>query len=133
MAAHLAGDIKIRELSKEEAIPYDLLLLADPSAAAISSYIHTGEIVVAERDKGIIATYVLVKDKVSAEIKNIAVHSACQGQGIGKALLHDAAQRAKEKGCKNICIGTGNSSIGQLYLYQKQGFEMVEIRKDFFY
>ena len=36
------------------------------------------------------------------------------------------------EGFKSICIGTSNASIGQLYLYQKQGFEIFKIEKKFF-
>ena len=53
-------------------------------------------------------------------------------RGIGKFLVKDAIKRAKGKGYKTIEIGTGNSSIGQLALYQKCGFRITGIDKDFF-
>ena len=54
----------------------------------------------------------------------------CQGQGIGKLLLRDATVKAK--GFKKIIIGTGDAAIKQLYLYQKEGFEIFDIKKRFF-
>ena len=71
-------------------------------------------------------------DAHTAEVKNIAVSESEQGKGYGKALLKYADQVAKEWECETLLIGTGNSSIGQLALYQKVGFEMLRIEKDFF-
>jgi hypothetical protein len=44
----------------------------------------------------------------------------------------DAVHRAKRNGYKTIEVGTGNSSIGQLALYQKCGFRITGIDRDFF-
>ncbi|MGD0450478.1 MAG: GNAT family N-acetyltransferase [Candidatus Bathyarchaeia archaeon] len=122
-----------RQLRKDEKIPYDLLLLADESLEAIDKYIFSSDIYVLEQENKIIAAYVLQSiNKNEAEIKNIAVVTDCQGQGIGKLLLRDAACKAKGKGFKTIIIGTGDASFKQLYLYQKEGFEAFDIKKSFF-
>lgn len=54
------------------------------------------------------------------------------GKGIGKKLLANAFKYAKDEGYKEIEVGTGNSSIGQIALYQKMGFRMYEIDIGFF-
>lgn len=123
----------IRELAKHEDIPYDLLLLADPSREIIESYLKNANIYIAQLQDKILGVYVLVPiDSKIIEIKNIAVDSNFHGQGLGKLLLQDASNNAIEKGFKSISIGTANSSIGQLYLYQQQGFEITNIKKNFF-
>jgi len=123
----------IRQLRKDEKIPYDLLLLADESFEAIAKYIFGSDIYVLEQENRIIAEYVLQSINTNeVEIKNIAVATDCQGQGIGKLLLGDAAHKAKGKGFKTIIIGTGDAAIKQLYLYQKEGFEVFDIKKSFF-
>lgn len=123
----------IRQLRKDERIPYDLLLLADESLEAIDKYILGSDMHVLEQENKIIAVYVLQSmNKNEIEIKNIAVASDCQGQGLGKLLLRDAACEAKRKGFKTIIIGTGDAGIKQLYLYQKEGFEVFDIKKNFF-
>jgi len=66
------------------------------------------------------------------EIMNVAVHERLRGQGIGKKLVEDAIQVARELGVQSLEVGTGNSSIGQLTLYQKCGFRMEGVIKDFF-
>lgn len=128
-------DITIRQVNQGDAVPYELLLLADPSKTMIDAYLQDSEIYMAELNNAIIAVYVLTPvndDHTSMEIKNIAVDTTFQNGGLGKYLLADAAERAKEKGFTNLIIGTANSGIGQIYLYQQQGFEIIEIRKDFF-
>jgi len=122
-----------RQLHKDEKIPYELLLLADETVEAIEKYVFDSAIYVLEQENKIIAAYVLQsigRDEI--EIKNIAVHADYQGQGIGKFLLRDAVSRAKEKGFGRILIGTGDVAVKQLRLYQKEGFEMFDIRKNFF-
>ena len=124
---------RIRQLGKDEKIPYDLLLLADETRQAIDKYVFDSEIYVLERENKIIAEYVLQPISSSEiEIKNIAVRTEYQGQGIGKLLLRDATSRAEEKGFKTIIIGTGDVATKQLYLYKKEGFEVFDVKKNFF-
>ena len=66
------------------------------------------------------------------EIINIAIDPNYQGKGYAKKLLKFAINNAKNKGFKHIEIGTANSSINQLALYQKVGFIINYIDKDFF-
>lgn len=49
-----------------------------------------------------------------------------------RRLLQDAVDRHRAKGWRELHIGTGNSSIGQLALYQKCGFRIYSVVKDFF-
>lgn len=63
---------------------------------------------------------------------NVAVVEGQHSRGIGKQLVLDAIKVAKTKGYKTIEIGTGNSSIGQLALYQKCGFRINGVDMDFF-
>lgn len=123
----------IRKLNVNEIPPMDLLLLADPSRKMVEQYIARGECFVAEIDQQIIGVYVLLLTRPEmVELVNVAVAEQHQHRGIGKQLVLDAVQSAKRKGYKTIEVGTGNSSIGQLALYQKCGFRMVDIDKDFF-
>ena len=123
----------IQQLTDLRQCPYHLLELADPSRAQIDAYLATGTCHVAIHDDTIVG--VLVLDEIDAtrlEVKNIAVAPTEQGKGLGKRLLAYASVLAREDGYKTLVIGTGNSSIGQLTLYQKVGFELVRIEKDYF-
>ena len=123
----------IRKLRSNEKLPMDLLLLADPSRELVEEYLKRGECFIAEADKQILGVYVLLPTRPNTvELVNIAVAEQCQSRGIGKRLVMDAIQTAKTKGYKIIEVGTGNSSIGQLALYQKCGFRITDVDFDFF-
>ena len=125
--------MKIRKLLKHETPPFELLLLADPSRELVGQYIANGECHIAEEQGKIVGVYVLVKLAVTTmEIINIAIDERIHGRGIGKKLMSDAIQTAKMLGCKSLEVGTGNSSIGQLAFYQKCGFRIDGVIKDFF-
>lgn len=125
--------MEIRKLNPEETPPYALLLLADPSKEMIASYIDRGDCFIVEKGEHIIGVYVLLPTKLETiELMNVAVAEQQQGSGIGKRLVVDAIRVAKEKGYKTIEVCTGNSSIGQLALYQKCGFRIIDVDRDFF-
>lgn len=129
----LLKNIVIREIHANESLPYELLLDADPDWNAISKYLESSEIHIALLKGDMIASIVLYAlNADTIEIKNIAVTHRFQGRGIGQLLLEHAVRIAMAKNARNLIIGTSNSSIGQLYLYQKAGFEMTEIKPNFF-
>lgn len=125
--------ITFEKLGKDDQIPYELLLLADPSKDLINEYLKRSEIYSARQNDetiGVIVMFPLTNETV--EIKNVAVKPEFQGQGIGSLLIENAVQVALFNKQKSICIGTANSSVGQLYLYQKLGFEITGIKRHFF-
>ncbi|WP_163528061.1 GNAT family N-acetyltransferase [Halobacillus ihumii] len=123
----------IRELNKDEELPLDLLLLADPSEKLVREYISRGNCFIMNLDGIIIGTYVLLPTRPeTVEIVNVAVKEDYHGQGYGKQLVLHAIETAKGEGYKTIEIGTGNSGVVQLALYQKCGFRMTSIDRDFF-
>lgn len=123
----------IRLLKENENSPMDLLLLADPSRKIVEEYLKRGDCYIAEGDNQVVGVYVLLPTRPeTVELVNVAVAEKHQGRGIGKLLVMDAIKTAKGKGYKTIEIGTGNSSIGQLALYQKCGFRIAGIDTDFF-
>jgi len=114
--------------------PYwDMLLLADPSKAVVEQYLADGKLYVAEWDDTVVGVYILLQlDGPLWELKNIAVTEEWQGKGVGKALIAAAIKSAKELGAERLEVGTGNSSINQLAFYQKAGFRMQRIAKNYF-
>ncbi|MFA1820184.1 GNAT family N-acetyltransferase [Virgibacillus oceani] len=125
--------MEIRKLKKHEQAPMNLLLLADPSRKIVEEYLKRGECYVAETSEEVVGVYVLLPTRPETiELINVAVAEEQHGRGIGKQLVMDAIKKVKDKGYKTMEIGTGNSSIGQLALYQKCGFRISGIDKDFF-
>ncbi|MCU4892643.1 GNAT family N-acetyltransferase [Bacillus cereus] len=136
--------VVIEYISKEEAIPKSLLLLADPSERQIATYVQRGLTYVAKQEGSVIGVYVLLETRPKTmEIMNIAVAEHVQGKGIGKKLVSHAVETAKGYGMSKLEtakgygmskleIGTGNSSVSQLALYQKCGFRIFSIDFDYF-
>lgn len=123
----------IRKLAFNEEPPMDLLLSADPSQMLVEAYLRIGVCYVAELDDQVMGVYVLVETRPDTiELINIAVAEAYVGKGLGKQLVMDVIERATTKGYKVIEVGTGNSSIGQLAFYQKCGFRIESVEKNFF-
>lgn len=116
-----------------EAPPMDLLLLADPNRSLVEEYLGRGRCYVAELDGAIVGVYVLIPTRpATAELVNVAVAEALHGQGFGKRLVQHAVQTARELGYQTIEVGTGSTGVVQLALYQKCGFRMTGIDRDFF-
>ncbi|WOZ39942.1 GNAT family N-acetyltransferase [Paenibacillus polymyxa] len=125
--------MNIRLLNSNENYPLELLLLADPSRQLVEEYLKRGQCFVAEIDHQIVGVYVLLPTRPETiEVVNIAVSEVMQGKGIGRQLVTHAIETARIQGYKTLEIGTGNSSIGQLALYQKCGFRIVGVDLDFF-
>lgn len=114
-------------------IPFDLLALADPSKTQVDSYLKSGFCYIAEIESTTIGVLVLNKvNSKTIEIKNIAIMESEQGKGYGKKLLDFSEKESIKLGFESIIIGTGNSSIKQLSLYQKAGFDIDKIDKNYF-
>ncbi len=125
--------VQYRSANSASEVPMELLLLADPSEEMINNYIKEGSIIVAEMSGEVIGVIVLIhKDEDTMEIINIAVKEDFQREGIGKQLINKAMLIAKRKNVKRIEIGTGNSSLIQLGIYQRYGFRIFEIWEDYF-
>lgn len=112
--------------------PMDLLLLADPSVEKINGYLSDAKCFVAYADGIAIGTCVVKIIASNAyELMNIAVAPAQQQNGIGTRLLNHVIEAVGRMGAERLHVGTG--SFGhQLAFYQRQGFRVTEVDRDFF-
>lgn len=125
--------MNIRPTQPRETLPASLLLLADPDWSQVENYLDKSSWTVAEEQGRIVGVCGLMPlDTASAEIVNLAVDPDRQGKGIGKRLIASALEQAQSRGCEKVIVRTGNSSLNQLGLYQKCGFRMVRIERDYF-
>ena len=114
-------------------VPWDLLLDADPSRARVESYLDFEWTRVARDDTTALGVYVLApRDAHRFELMNIAVREDCRGIGLGRRLLGHAIGLAEAKGGRVVEVGTGNSSFDALAFYQRAGFRIVGVIRDFF-
>ncbi|WP_422615036.1 GNAT family N-acetyltransferase [Cohnella caldifontis] len=111
----------------------DLLRLAVPSVDRIRQYIKDSSLFAAIYEGKTVGALVLSNlDDSTMEIVNVAVQEEFQGKGIGKQLILNAIEYCRSINARRVVIGTGNSSLMQLGLYQKCGFRMYEIWEDHF-
>lgn len=112
---------------------YKLLSLADDNKKAIYDYVSRGQVytfVKNEEPVGIVVG--LLTRPNTLELVNLAVDPCYQNQGIGKQLINHIIKVAKNLDCHTVTVGTGNSGIGQLKLYQQAGFRIKSIDIDYF-
>ena len=144
----------IAALNPQEA-PWHLLLAADPSRERVQRYLRacTGfgareTTPGSPEGRGAILGICLLRGGKPAdaaavqasgaslgsdswEIMNIAVAPAWHRQGMGGALLRHAIAAARAQGARSLEVGTG--SFGdQLLFYQRAGFRVSAIVRDFF-
>lgn len=113
-------------------IPLSLLLEGDPSRSSVQASLQ--EFIcfaVVEEEQVIGACVVKFLTEECAEILNISVLPAQQGQGIGSALLEFVLLELKEYKMKRVELGTGCFGY-QLTYYQRAGFRVDSVVKDHF-
>jgi GNAT superfamily N-acetyltransferase len=66
------------------------------------------------------------------EIMELAVAPDRHGQGIGHQIVAWLIEEARKRGKRTMLVGTANSSIDNIAFYQKVGFRMDHVRKDYF-
>ncbi|MFQ3786306.1 GNAT family N-acetyltransferase [Halomonas sp. A29] len=112
--------------------PLDLLLEADPSTDTIRRYLASSSCYVATIGNETVGAYVIqsMGDGIH-ELMNIAVTPAHQGKGIGAKLLEHAVNMARELGARRLELGTGTFGY-QLTFYQRAGFRVVAVERDYF-
>ncbi|WP_062322737.1 GNAT family N-acetyltransferase [Halolactibacillus sp. JCM 19043] len=109
-----------------------LLLEADPNEALVREYLNNGDLFLIKREQRIIGVSLFTFPKPrTVELKNIAIKSTIRNQGYGKSVIQQATDFYKQKGYREMIVGTANSSIDNIAFYQKLGFRLVDIEPDF--
>ena len=131
--ANMEIDLTIEQTGPHEAIPYELLYEADPSREAVADYIARGSCYIARIEGRTVGVSVLLRTRpFTMELVNLCVAEPYRRQGIATRLIVHAAERARAAECRILEVGTGNAGIGQLALYQRCGFSIESIEKDYF-
>ncbi|MBW4482788.1 MAG: GNAT family N-acetyltransferase [Tildeniella torsiva UHER 1998/13D] len=124
--------MQVKDLAPAE-WPWPLLLDADPSRSLIDAYIYQSMVMGLMAGDAAIAVVVLMeREPQVVEVMNLAVAPSYQGKKLGKLLLAAAIERSRQQGAKRMVVGTGTAGIGQLAFYQKMGFRMESIDRDYF-
>jgi len=114
--------------------PRDLLLSADPDWSRVQQSLENATIYGYQLDDQIVGVLVLKPLKVGVkEIMAIAVAESYQHRGIAKTMLQLVIKSCQQDpSCEQLQIGTGNSSLRQLALYQRAGFDLSAVWVNYF-
>jgi ribosomal protein S18 acetylase RimI-like enzyme len=125
-------EIRLHEGSRE---PLAWLFAeADDSESQIASYRELGEVLVACRDGASIGHVQIVETDEPRifELKSLAVDEQLRSRGIGAALVQAAVARCRERNAHSLLVATAAASIPALKFYQRQGFRISRIIRDFY-
>ncbi len=129
----LPADILITTLPDSVPPPMELILMADPNEEQVTAYLPYCLLLVAkEKDQTVGVLALSPEGKSKAEIKVLAVAPGFRRKGIGRLLLQEAGSRAKRLGFTELQVCTGNSSIRPFQLYQQAGFDLTDVRWNYF-
>ena len=124
--------LNVEKLSKDQEMPYDLLLLADETIDGINTYIFDSYVYIVKEDDLIIAAFCLSEfNRDTIELENIAVSEDLQGKGVGTFII-SYIKRAYKSQFKTLIVGTADCALKQINFYEKNGFVKYDIRKSFF-
>lgn len=84
--------------------------------------IGRGRVHVVERDGAVQDILVLIPERDTILLDNVAVARSAQGSGLGRALLESAEQSAKEAGYTSIRLYTNETMTENIGLYRRIGY-----------
>lgn len=114
------------------ALPLALLHEADPDENKVRGYLPNAQCYAALRGEEIVGACVLAPHGDDGlEVMNISVLPAVQGQGVGTRLLAAVIDAGCAQGTRRLCLGTGTFGY-QLAFYQRAGFRVVAVERDYF-
>jgi len=111
-----------------------LLRLADEGDARILATIAdpAHETYLGKVEDHVISVVTMRWEVPDSEIIYLAIAPEWQGKGYGKATIMGIASEAKRRQVSRLLVGTGNSSLENLAFYQKSGFRMDHVRRDYY-
>jgi ribosomal protein S18 acetylase RimI-like enzyme len=111
-----------------------LLYLADDSAAQVHSYYQLGDLYAVDGAAGSAVAIMLAIAQPGGivELKSVAVATSLQRQGIGRQFLAAVLEDLQRNGTRRVIVGTSSSSIGPFAFYQRAGFRVCKVERDFF-
>jgi GNAT superfamily N-acetyltransferase len=112
----------------------ELLELAD-EPAPLRRYLNEGTLYgVVDDASGRPRAAVLTIDRSDSatELRAVAVAESEQGTGLGSWLVSEVCDRLRDRGIRRVVVGTATSGVRQLAFYQRLGFRLERIERDFF-
>ncbi|MBC2258317.1 GNAT family N-acetyltransferase [Listeria booriae] len=124
--------MQIVQWTENDAIPYELLYLADPDKDMIDCYFFQSDVFLLKINEDIVGVVCIQSQEKTAEIMNIAITPTYQGARYGTNLMNCAIKHVKKLHKDTLLVKTANSSIQALTFYKKNGFKISKIVSNYF-
>jgi len=110
-----------------------LLRLAD-EPLPLSRVLHEGVLYgVRGEDRHPVAVVLVIDHgRGSAELRAVAVAEPARGRGLGTWIVSHVCDRLRAAGAKRVIVGTASSGLRQLGFYQRLGFRLSRVERDYF-
>ena len=112
-----------------------LLLLAD-TEPQVRGYLQEGDLYALRGADGEPLGVTLVlpdpAEPGTAELRAVAVDPTQHSRGLGRRMLASVLADLRARGFHRSVVGTSNAGIGQIAFYQKAGFRLWRIERDYF-
>jgi GNAT superfamily N-acetyltransferase len=110
-----------------------ILELAD-EPRVLRRYLHDGVLLgIADAAGDPLGAVLVIERKPGvAELKAVAVADSFQGHGLGTRLVEAVVAEIARHGEHLFVVGTASSGVRQLAFYQRCGFRLTHVERDFF-
>jgi GNAT superfamily N-acetyltransferase len=116
---------------RERWIP--LLELAD-EPEPLRAYLQDGDLYgLVDTDGAPSAAILVVEESPGvSELRAVAVAESMQGQGVGTLMVNTTLFVLAQRGTRRAVVGTASSGVRQIAFYQRCGFRLTHVERDFF-
>ena len=110
-----------------------LLELAD-EPGPLRTYLGDGDLYgfVGPSGEPLAAILAIDDDSGAAELRAVAVAEATQGKGVGTLMVNTVLFVLAQRGARRSIVGSASSGVRQLAFYQRCGFRLSHIERDYF-
>jgi ribosomal-protein-alanine N-acetyltransferase len=95
--------------------------------------LNYGYVCCVDEDDGAIRGYAILMPAVDeAELLNISVAAAWQRKGLGKTIINEMLQKAREMNIKRVFLEVRPSNVAAIALYKRSGFDLIGVRRGYY-
>jgi N-acetylglutamate synthase-like GNAT family acetyltransferase len=107
-----------------DALPFDDRLRAELASSHVTAYAATLD--------GELIGSVAVRWEETSEIVLLGVAKDWRGLGHGTSIVLEIIEEARRRKVRTLLVGTASVSMDNILFYQKCGFRMDHVRRDYF-
>ena len=95
--------------------------------------LNYGYVCCVDEDDGTIRGYAIMMPAVDeAELLDISVAAAWQRKGLGKTIINEMLQKAREMNIKRVFLEVRPSNVAAIALYKRSGFDLIGVRRGYY-